>query len=302
VKSRFEGENGKRTLAEVLREQKIVAGNDSLALKIAETAELIEVQPGTAIIEQGGADNDVYLIVAGAFDIIVKGRKVARRLPNDHVGEMAAIQPSQRRSATVLATEVSVVCKLTENQLTALAREHPDIWRYFAKELARRLDQRNALVTTTRDRIRVFVISSAEALPIARAIENAFDHDPFTVKIWTDGVFLASWYPVESLERELDRSDFAIAIAQPDDVTQSRGSTAHSPRDNVIFELGLFIGRIGRKRSFLVEPRGEEIRLPSDLSGVTALTYRYDPSDLGASVGPACNRIREIIADLGPNN
>jgi CRP/FNR family transcriptional regulator, cyclic AMP receptor protein len=302
VKARFEGENGRRTLAEVLRDQKIIAGIDSLASKIADTAELIEVQLGTAIIEQGGDDNDVYLIVTGAFDVLVKGRRVARRLANDHVGEMAAIQPTQRRSATVLATEISVVCKLTEPQLTALAHEYPDIWRYFAKELARRLEQRNALVTTTRDRIRVFVISSAEALPIARAIENAFDHDPFTVKIWTDGVFRASWYPVESLERELDHSDFAIAIAQPDDLTQSRGNTVPSPRDNVIFELGLFIGRIGRKRSFLVEPRGEEIKLPSDLTGITAIIYKYDPGDLGASMGPVCNRIRDIIADLGPNN
>jgi len=302
VKARFEGADGRRTLVEALRDQKIVAGNDALASKIADIAELREVPAGAAIIEQGGADNDVYLIVTGAFDVLVKGRRIARRFANDHIGEMAAIQPTQRRSATVLAIELSVVCKLTEPQLSGLAREHPDIWRYFAKELARRLDQRNALVTTTREKIRVFIISSAEALPIARAIENAFDHDPFTVKTWTDGVFRASWYPVESLERELDHSDFAIAIAQPDDLTTSRGIASPSARDNVIFELGLFIGRIGRKRSFLVEPRGEELKLPSDLTGITAITYKYDPSDLGASMGPACNRIRDIIADLGPNN
>jgi predicted nucleotide-binding protein len=146
------------------------------------------------------------------------------------------------------------------------------------------------------------VISSAEALPIARAIENAFDHDPIKVKVWTDGVFRASWYPVESLERELDHSDFAIAVAQPDDLTNSRGEMTPSPRDNVIFELGLFIGRIGRKRSFLVEPRGEELKLPSDLTGITAVTYKYDKDDLGVAMGPVCNRIRDIINDLGPNN
>ncbi|MDG7001889.1 MAG: nucleotide-binding protein, partial [Nitrososphaerota archaeon] len=114
--------------------------------------------------------------------------------------------------------------------------------------------------------------------------------------------FRASWYPVESLERQLDQSDFAIAIAQPDDITQSRGASTPSPRDNVIFELGLFIGRIGRLRSFLIEPRGEEIKLPSDLSGITALPYKYDPTDIAAAMGPACNRIRAIIRELGPNN
>jgi predicted nucleotide-binding protein len=215
---------------------------------------------------------------------------------------MSAIQPTQRRSATVIATEDSVVCKLTELQLADLGRQHPDIWRFFAKELARRLEQRNAFVTSTRDRIRVFIISSAEALEVARTIQNAFDHDPFKVIVWTDGVFRASWYPVESLERELDQSDFAIAIAQPDDITRSRGETAPSPRDNVIFELGLFIGRIGRHRSFLVEPRGEEAKLPSDLSGITSITYKYDRKDLAAGLGPACNRIRNIIKELGPNN
>lgn len=299
---RFEGENGRRTLIETLRDQKIVGGNAALAEQIADIAQLVEVAPGSPIIEQGGDDNDVYLIVAGSFDIVVNGRKLARRFPNDHVGEMSAIQPTQRRSATVIATEDSVVCKLTELQLADLGRQHPDIWRFFAKELARRLEQRNAFVTNTRDRIRVFIISSAEALEIARTIQNAFDHDPFKVIVWTDGVFRASWYPVESLERELDQSDFAIAIAQPDDMTVSRGKTEPSPRDNVIFELGLFIGRIGRQRSFLVEPRGEEAKLPSDLSGITSITYKYDKKDLAAALGPACNRIRDIIKELGPNN
>jgi CRP/FNR family transcriptional regulator, cyclic AMP receptor protein len=299
---RFEGENGRRSLIETLRDQKIVAGNAVLAEQIADTALLVEVAPGSPIIQQGGDDNDVYLIIAGSFDIVVNGRKLARRFPNDHVGEMSAIQPTQRRSATVVATEDSVVCKLTELQLADLGRQHPEIWRFFAKELARRLEQRNAFVTSTRDRIRVFIISSAEALEVGRTIQNAFDHDPFKVIVWTDGVFRASWYPVESLERELDQSDFAVAIAQPDDITRSRGDTAPSPRDNVIFELGLFIGRIGRHRSFLVEPRGEEAKLPSDLSGITSITYKYDRKDLAAALGPACNRIRDIIKELGPNN
>jgi predicted nucleotide-binding protein len=261
----------------------------------------MEVEPGATIIEQGAEDNDVYLIIAGAFDILVNGRKVARRFANDHVGEMAAIQPTQRRSATNTATERSVLCVLTEPQLSELGRQYPDIWRFIAKELARRLEQRNAHVTATHEKIRIFIISSAEALEIARTIQNAFEYD-FTVVVWTDGVFRASWYPVESLERQLDQSDFAIAIAQPDDITSSRGKSLPTPRDNVIFELGLFIGRIGRLRSFLVEPRGEELKLPSDLSGITALPYKYDPADLAATMGPACNRIRAVIRELGPNN
>jgi CRP/FNR family cyclic AMP-dependent transcriptional regulator len=300
---RFEGDSGQRTLTEALCGQKCVSGNAVLAEDIARTAELIAITTGTPVIEQGGDDNDIYLIVAGSFDVVVNGRIVARRFANDHVGEMAAIQPTLRRSATVVASEDSVVCKLTESQLTVLGHKYPDMWRLFAKEMARRLEQRNALITSTHNKIRVFIISSSEAIEIARTIQNAFEEDPFTVNIWTDGVFQASWYPIESLERQLDQSDFAIAIAQPDDLTHSRGEAARSPRDNVIFEIGLFIGRLGRHRSLLVEPRGEEVKLPSDLSGITTIPYRYDGgNDLSAALAPACNRIRAIIKELGPNN
>jgi predicted nucleotide-binding protein len=137
-----------------------------------------------------------------------------------------------------------------------LAAKHPQMLLYIGKELARRLEQRNALVTSVSERIRVFIISSAEAIEIARTIQTAFDHDPFNVSVWTDGVFRASHYAIESLERALDQSDVAIAVAQPDDITESRGQLRATPRGNVIFELGFFMGRLGRHRALLVEPRG----------------------------------------------
>jgi predicted nucleotide-binding protein len=296
-------QDDRTVLIDALKEQKLVRGDHALAERIAEVGELILLERGTAIVEQGGTDNDLYLIIAGSVEIVINGRLVARRHPGDHVGEMAAIQPSQARSATVIASSPSVVCKLSNAQFLEIAHQYPEIWRLIARELARRLEQRNALVATTHDKIRVFIISSAEALPIARAIENAFEYDPFHVTVWTDGVFRASWYPIESLEEQLDSSDFAIAIASPDDIVESRGKSAETARDNVIFEIGLFIGRLGRKRSFLLEPRGEEVKLPSDLSGITTIPYRpASSSEPAAVLGPACNKMREIIADLGPNN
>lgn len=302
MKTRFEGDNGRRLLVETLRDQKMVGGNTALAEELATHGELLDIGPQAVLIEQGADDNTVYLILSGSFVVLVNGKPIATRVPGDHLGEMAAIQPTQRRSATVLASEPSTVLRLTEPQLAAIGQVFPDIYRAFAKELARRLMQRNFLITTARDKIRVFIVSSAEAIEIARAIQTCLEHDPFTVVIWTDGVFRASHYPIESLERELDQSDFAIAIAQPDDTTHSRGTATGSPRDNVIFELGFFMGRLGRHRSLLLEPRGEEVKLPSDLSGITTISYKHDPHNWAAALGPACNRIRGIIKDLGPNN
>jgi predicted nucleotide-binding protein len=303
MKERFEGDSDKRVLLEVLQEQKLVAGDVALAEALTTRIELLDIAEGNSIIQQGASDNDVYFILAGEFQVIVNGKAIARRAPGDHVGEMAAVQPTQTRAATIQASAPSVVAKLREADLVEVGRTFPDIWRRIAKELAKRLLQRNQYVCTARERIRVFIISSAEALEIARAVQNAFEHDGFHVVCWSNDTFIASHYPIESLEQELDVADFAIAIAQPDDLVKVRGSHHVVPRDNVIFELGFFMGRLGRHRALLMEPRGEDVKLPTDLSGITTIPYRYATDrELAAAIAPACNRIRSIIKQLGPNN
>jgi CRP/FNR family cyclic AMP-dependent transcriptional regulator len=300
---RFEGETGRRLRVEALVNQKIVAGNRELAEVLADRAALRVVSIGEILIEQGGTDNDVFLILTGAMNIVVNGRTIGRRFANDHVGEMAAVEATQQRSATVVATEETVVACLTEADLSEFGSKYPEIYRCIAKELARRLLQRNALVNSTRDKIRVFIISSSEALDVGRTIQNAFAHDQFTTKLWTDGVFKVTGYALQSLEDEIDISDFAIAIAHADDMTDSRGQKWPSPRDNVIFELGLFMGRLGKARAILMEPRDGDVKLPSDLAGITTITYRFEKgADTAALMAPACNALRDHIRLLGPNN
>jgi CRP/FNR family cyclic AMP-dependent transcriptional regulator len=290
-------------LKDALLNQRSIRGNESLARELAACVRLRSVDEGQSLIEQGGDDNDIYFILAGRFDIVVNGRKIAARGPGDHVGEMAAILPSLRRSATVQAFETGVVAALTAPELMKLADKFPSMWRHFAGVLAERLFQRNALVTATHAEIKVFVISSAEALAVARAVQEIFAHDPFRVTLWTDGVFRASQYAVESLVQILDVSDFAIAIAQADDFVKSRGETKATPRDNVLFELGLFIGRLGRLRTFLLEPRQTDVRLPSDLSGITTIPYETgSDAQLLTLLGPACNQLRRLFKEIGPNN
>lgn len=300
---RFEGDAGRRLRVESLVTQKMVGGNRVLAEQLADIVRLRQLAAGEMFIEQNGTDNDVFMVLAGAVQIVINGRTVGRRGPNDHVGEMAAIEPAQKRAASVIALEESVVAAISEPQLAELGNTYPELYRCLAKELARRLLQRNAFVNATHDKIRVFIISSAEAREVARTIQNAFERDPFTTVVWTDDVFKVAHYTLQSLEDQVDTCDFAIAITHADDATESRGKRWPAPRDNVIFELGLFMGRLGKNRAILMEPRDEGIKLPSDFAGITTVPYRYEPGpDAVALMAPACNKLRQHILALGPNN
>lgn len=299
---RFLGEDGRNRRSDALRMQKIVGGDKNLADELAGIVEFLAIEKGKELIQQGSEDNDVYFIISGKFEIVINGRRVAFRGPGDCVGEMAAIEPTQRRSATVLASESSVVGRIQEPKFTDLAFRNPEMYRFIARELARRLLERNSTIGAYREKIRVFLISSGEAVGVARIIQDALSRD-FLVVPWTDGVFKIANYALQSLEDELEKCDFAIAVAHTDDVTLSRGQDWPSPRDNVIFELGLFMGRLSRQRAILREPREEKVKLPSDLAGVTTIPYRYVAGeDAVALMGPACNALRNHINRLGPFN
>lgn len=299
---RFRGPEGRRLLVAALSKQKMVSGNAAMAEALADVATLEEFQPGGALITAGGPENNLFLLLSGSVDILVKGSKVASRTVNDVVGEMAAIDPTMPRSATVVATAQVVAAVITEPQLSEVGSRHPDVFRHLAVLMAQKLEQRNALVRGASARTRVFLISSVEALPIARAVHTALSYDAFDVIPWNEGVFRATSYTLKTLEDEVDKADFAIAIAHGDDTVESRGKDWPAPRDNVIFELGLFMGRLGLERAILMEPRDEKVRLPSDVAGVTTITYRFDPSDpdKAAKLAPACNRLRDYILEMGP--
>lgn len=147
---------------------------------------------------------------------------------------------------------------------------------------------------------RMFIGSSSENLDLAYALQEGLDH-AVECTVWTQGVFELSRNTMASLIDQLDESDFAAFVLSPDDVTLMRGKEVSSVRDNVIFELGLFVGRLGTERCFLVVPRGAEgLHLPTDLAGITPADFDADRQDknLVAALGPACNRIRKAIAKV----
>ena len=297
----FEGEAGRRQLVQLLSEQKSVLGDLPLAAELAEVVTPQTLADGEILITEGERDTDLYFILDGKMQIAIKGKKQGERTNGNTVGEMAAIQTAQPRSATVKAIGECVVARLSESDLERIANKYPNMWHQFARELARRLLERNRSIAHAREKIRVFVISSSEAIGIVETIENAFaNNDDIQIVPWKNDVFKVANYPLEDLERELELADFAVAVAHADDIATVRKKRRSIPRDNVIFELAYFMGRLGRRRSILMEP--SNVKLPSDYDGVTTIRYKFDKLDKANSMSVACNKLRDHVRQLGPFN
>jgi len=146
----------------------------------------------------------------------------------------------------------------------------------------------------------IFIGSSSEGLEFARAVRSLLAQDA-EVTLWNEGFFEIGNTFIDSLVNALPRFDFAALVLTPDDLITSRDSTTLSPRDNALFELGLFMGHLGRKRTFVVRPRGDDLKIPSDLAGLTTALYDWPRADGNhqAALGPACDSIRQMIRSLG---
>jgi hypothetical protein len=148
----------------------------------------------------------------------------------------------------------------------------------------------------------LFVASSSEQMQAARQIAEALKSpQEWTVLVW-DGLFSFSSTYIESLEHELDLVDFAAIILTGDDVANVREKAAVLPRDNVLFELGLFIGRLGRPRCFFFVDGASGTQIASDLSGVKAASFYQDaaPGDpRKPSLRTVAKSVKEQMRQLG---
>ena len=147
---------------------------------------------------------------------------------------------------------------------------------------------------------RVFIGSSKESLPVAGAVKVTMEPIAKTT-IWTRGVFGPDKFTLEAIEDQAQKVDFAVMVFGPDDVIFSRGKRFEGPRDNVIFELGVFTGALGRKRAFVVSPSGKKLKVPSDLLGTNFVQYSVAPRQtLRAAIHSACEDLRKIVRESGP--
>lgn len=116
-------------------------------------------------------------------------------------------------------------------------------------------------------------------MDVAYALQEELDR-ALEVTVWTQGIFELSRLTMESLTEQPKRFDAAVFVFTPDDATMLRGEQRRVVRDNVVFELGLFVGALGRHQTFILLPRDvHDLHLPSDLVGMTPLEYDHRRQD-----------------------
>lgn len=144
----------------------------------------------------------------------------------------------------------------------------------------------------------IFIGSSSEGITVANQIAEILSAR-FDVSVWDQRIFQLGETTVEGLARIVQSFDFAVLVFTDDETLStvrpsssaihrwqdriarwiSRGTSQFAaPRDNVVFELGMFYGAKGRRRSFafVVPTERGRPKIPSDLAGVT-LTFATRP-------------------------
>jgi hypothetical protein len=149
-------------------------------------------------------------------------------------------------------------------------------------------------------RTKTFIGSSIEGLTIAKAIEANLSKVT-DVMVWTDGVFLPGRTFVETLEKLLEEVDYAVLVASPDDLLLKREVESFSMRDNVLLELGLFMAKLGRPRTYLVTPQNNPIHIPTDLLGVKTVSFNLQSGaesvTVASALEEACRAIRRAMKE-----
>jgi len=128
---------------------------------------------------------------------------------------------------------------------------------------------------------KIFIGSSSEELSLSEKVRDQllpnYDVTIWNEKVWDTSVFKINQNFLADLLKASLQFDFGILIGTTDDKVIFRGEEVMQPRDNVIFELGLFTGRLGTSKcAFLIE---KDVKLLSDFKGLTLAYFDKTSSD-----------------------
>src|SRR5579872_5822985 len=113
---------------------------------------------------------------------------------------------------------------------------------------------------------KIFIGSSKKGYSVAEAVKACLSKD-FDCYLWQDaGVWEVNKSTFDNLLRMANYFDYGVFVGTADDLTLADDKIVIEPRDNVILEMALFLGAVGRHKAFLLVEDG--IKLPSDFSGI----------------------------------
>lgn len=146
---------------------------------------------------------------------------------------------------------------------------------------------------------KIFIGSSSESLIYAYGLQKQLAHKA-DVEVWSQGVFDLNRSYLETLTTMVGEVDFGVFIFAPDDMKLIRDKSSPAVRDNVLFEFGLFLGGLGRNRTFFVTPRGASgLELPTDLLGISTVQFDSEAANIEAALGAASFHILQAISRFG---
>lgn len=147
---------------------------------------------------------------------------------------------------------------------------------------------------------KLFLASSSgeRAMDLAKKLESRLKRIANVISWNGIGTFRAGGITLDTLITHSKNSDFAVVLFTDDDLVKRGSSELMVPRDNCVFELGLFMGALGlnRQRCFLL--RDTETWLPTDLAGLTWIRLPKT-SEEERFLDDAVDRIRLNIDELG---
>jgi CRP-like cAMP-binding protein len=108
--------------------------------RLAAEADVVEFDPGRAIVEEGQAGEALFVILGGSARVVRNGKKVATLIPGDFFGELSALDGGPRTASVVPETPVEVL-RVFRHTLRMMVTEEPGLVLGLLEGLARRMRQ-----------------------------------------------------------------------------------------------------------------------------------------------------------------
>lgn len=142
---------------------------------------------------------------------------------------------------------------------------------------------------------RVFIGSSKESKEVAEMLKNHIEMDPnYECVVWNT-IFDLGLTNFENLLKKVITFDYAIFVVAPDDVVVKNSTHEKTirTRDNIVLEIGLFTGELGKRSVYIF--KHDSCTLPTDLLGYVYVPYNNDTLKNPSAFNECCKKLRDTM-------